>query len=343
MTCLRSSFWSAPMFLLFAAAVGGCAPFPVHNRQIISYTRDAHSAGYDPPGSPETLEIEWLGTACQSIRLGGASILTDPFVSYHGVSRVLLGTVRSQPRLVDARLGALRKPGAMFVGHSHYDHMLDLHAARTRLGWDEVPVVGSETTRNLLASFPNGSPPTFHVPQAGSDWTTIAPGVAFRAFAAEHAPQATNLLLYPGFVTTPLTEPPKHAGDYRCGDTYAYLFHLRSGSADFTVYFAGSASTPPLGFPPPDVESVDVLILCVPGWKNVRGYPAELIRRLKPRQIVLSHFDNFLQEGRWPKWVIPTADLDGFIREALSTCTHPRFERLCIPDVGATVRVARSP
>jgi len=327
--------------VLAASAVGGCASFPVHDKQILSYTRDTHSTGFDPPSSPDTLEIEWLGTACHSIRLDDTAILTDPFVSYHGVSRVLLGTVRSKPRQVDARLGALRTPGAMFVGHSHYDHMLDLHAARTRLGWGEVPVVGSETTRNLLASYPDGSPPTFDVPLVGSEWKTIAPGVMYRAFAAEHAPQAPNLLLYPGYITTPLLEPPTRAGDFRCGDTYAYLFKLCKGTTEFTVYFVGSASTPPLGFPPPEVDSVDVLILCVPGWKNVRGYPTEVIRRLRPRQIILSHFDNFIQEGRWPKCVIPTADLDGFTREALSACVHPRFERLCVPDVGATVRVRR--
>jgi hypothetical protein len=295
--------------------------------------------GFDPENSADTLEIEWLGTACHSIRLGDASILTDPFVSYHGLSRVLLGTVRSKPHKVDHWLGALRKPGAMFVGHSHYDHMLDLHAARTRLGWGDAPVVGSETTRNLLASFPDGAPTYFDIPLAGGDWKTISPGVAYRAFPAEHAPQAPNLLLYPGHVTRPLPNPPKRAGDYRCGDTYAYLFKLIRGTTEFTVYFVGSATTPPIGFPPPDVDSVDVLILCIPGWKNIRGYPAELIERLKPRQVILSHFDNFLQEGRWPKCVIPTADLRGFIQETITACTHPAFERLCVPDVGAVMRI----
>lgn len=330
----------APL-LPVAVVFAGCAPFPVHNKQILSYTRDTHSAGYDPPGSPDTLEVEWLGTACHSIRLGDASILTDPFVSYHGLSRVLLGSMRSKPRQVDTRLGVLSKPGAIFVGHSHCDHMLDLHAARTRLGWGDVPVVGSETTRNLLASFPDGSPPSFEVPLVGSTWKTVAPGVAYRAFAAEHAPQGPNLLFYPGYVTKPLPRAPKRASDFRCGETYAYLFQFTNDTSKFTVYFVGSATTPPIGFPPAEIESVDVLILCVPGWRNIRGYPKELIERLKPRQIILSHFDNFFQEGRWPKCVIPRADLGAFTREAIAACAHPTFERLCIPDVGSVVRINR--
>ncbi len=321
---------------------GGCVtPFPVHHRQILSYTRNEQTRGYDPPAPSPTLEVEWLGTACHRIRFGDASLLTDPFVSYRGISRLLFGTMRSNERLVRRLLCTQPKPDAILVGHSHCDHMLDLHAARQLCGWSDVSVVGSETTKNLLKSFPDGEPEAFDVPIPGANWKALAPGVHYRAFAAEHAPQAPNLLLYPGYVTAPLPKPPIRAGDYRCGDTYAYLFKLTQGDAEVTVYFMGSASTPPMGFPPDDVGAVDVLILCVPGWKNVRGYPGEFITRLQPRQVILSHFDNFLQEGRWPKCVIPTAGLNGFIRAALSACAYPRFERLCVPDVGAVVRVNR--
>jgi len=37
---------------------------------------------------------------------------------------------------------------------------------------------------------------------------------------------------------------------------------------------------------------LDVLILSVPGWNLKNEYPKELIDKLKPRYIILSHFDN---------------------------------------------------
>lgn len=328
------------VFALIAPWLGGClTPFPVHRGQALSYTRDGRTEGYDPEGSDDTLEIKWLGTACHSIRLGDTAILTDPFVSYRGLSHVMFGKVRSSPRQVEHWFGPLDPPDAIFVGHSHYDHMLDLHAARRPCCWHEVPVVGSETTKNLLAGYGPGADERFTVVRPDAGWVRVNDGLSYRAFPAEHAPQIPDILLYPGYVTQPRTSPPVRAGDFRCGDTYAYLFKLKRGTTEFTVYFVGSASTPPLGFPPADIESVDVLILCAPGWKNVTGYPREVIKRLKPRQIILSHFDNFIQEGRALKNVIPTADLQGFIREALAECTHPQFERLVVPDVGAIVRV----
>lgn len=334
--------WSS-LAVVLGLAVGGCTPFPVSNQRIIRYTPHTRSVGVDPPPQQGDLEIEWNGTACHVLRTGESSILTDPFVSYHSVMRVAFGRVLPKPRMIEKYLGDEQPADAIFVGHSHYDHMLDLHPLARRKGWDAVPIVGSRTTMSLLKSYEQKISNNLHVPQVGTDWTQIAPGVEYRAFAAEHAPQAPDLLLYPGYVTAPLNHSPTRAGDFRCGDTYAYLFRLTdtATSRQYTIYFLGSASTPPLGFPPDDVQDIDVLILCVPGWKNIRGYPGELIARLRPRQIILSHFDNFLQETRGLKFVIPTADLKRFTREALKSCDYQRFERLCVPDIGAVVRVSK--
>lgn len=326
--------------MLPPSLLGCLRPLPVHRGQVLSITREGRTQGVDA-GAEQTLNIQWLGTACHSITLGDASLLTDPFVTYRGLLRVIFGKLRSDARQVERFLGPLDPPDAIFVGHSHYDHMLDLHAARLRAGWGQVPVYGSETTKNLLAGFGPGATDGVHANRLDSGWVRINDGLSYRAFSAEHAPQAKDILLYPGYVTAPRSTPPVRAGDFKCGDTYAYLFKLKKGDAEFTVFFMGSASTPPLGFPPPEIERVDVAILCVPGWKNVTGYPREFIRRLRPRQIVLTHFDNFIQEGRAWKSVIATAHLHEFIRESLAECSYPGFERIVVPDVGAVVRVGR--
>ncbi len=88
---------------------------------------------------------------------------------------------------------------------------------------------------------------------------------------------------------------------------------------------------------------LDVLILCVPGWKYKTEYPKGLIEKLRPRYIVLSHFDNLFESDRDKKPIktVRTSDLDGFILKVQddinSTPKYDRFQKIIIPDVNTTI------
>ena len=336
-----------PVLFLAAAIIGtvisnGCAtPYPKSRGLTIKKRLVSDHLGY-----PTTLQIQWHGAASYSIQLGDVSILTDPFFTRHSALRVLLGTVASDPETVRNKLCKIPVAQAVFVGHSHYDHILGL--ASTLEYWDDpaVRVYGSKTTRNILAGFSsNRADGQWRPTDTSPGWHDVVPGIDYQAVCAEHAPNlaccGVGLLFAPGAVPKPMTKPPRKADQFKVGETYAYVFKLSNDYEDrpncedrtFTVYFVSAATSAPRGFPDESIETVDVAILCVPGWKNTAGYPGEFLQRLRPRVVVLSHFDNMFQEIKGLEQVVPTADLDGFMKEIKRHIDYPEFERLVVPEV----------
>ena len=168
----------------------GCAtPYPKSRGLTIKKRLVSHHPGY-----PTTLQIQWLGAASYSIQLGDVSILTDPFFTRHSALRVLLGTVESDPETVRNKLCKIPLAQAVFVGHSHYDHILDL--ASTLEYWDDpaVRVYGSKTTCNILAGFSsNRANGQWRPTDTSPGWHDVVSGIDYQAVCAEHAPNLDML------------------------------------------------------------------------------------------------------------------------------------------------------
>jgi hypothetical protein len=49
--------------------------------------------------------------------------------------------------------------------------------------------------------------------------------------------------------------------------------------------------------PLPDQKAIDVAILCVASFAYVRQHPEATLAHLKPRYVILSHWENFFQPG----------------------------------------------
>src|SRR5262249_20568631 len=127
----------------------GCAePNLVAEGKVLSVAAGARALTRGDPRYETTLQVKWLGTACYVIRLGDEVLFTDPFVSHHSAWQVATGTIASDPAKVRAALEGLPAPAAIFVSHSHYDHLLDAAEALKQPGWAAAPIFGSDTTRN---------------------------------------------------------------------------------------------------------------------------------------------------------------------------------------------------
>ena len=98
---------------------------------------------------------------------------------------------------------------------------------------------------------------------------------------------------------------------------------LGSGNAvDLRIHFQDATSNPPAGFlpvlkPVNRTDRVDIAIVCVAGYSQVKNYPEGIIRNLKPRHIIMSHWENFFKP--LPKTdeeleVVPGTDVDEFIK-----------------------------
>ncbi len=325
--------------------VSACSrPFPVRVGEVLTYAKCETPISPGVPGYDQTLQIRWLGTACHFIQLGDAAILTDPYFSHYSPTRVVFGTVPSDADAVHRMTSDLPRPQAIFIGHEHYDHLLDLAETLRQRNWQGTPIYGGPTTPNIVAGYGESIEHDCRIPEVRSDWVEIdGPRLAYRAFPARHAPHFAGMVLFPGRLTDPRSTPPTRARDFPLGEPFTYLFRLRgSQQSEFTVFVADAATDATIGIPDDLPRGVDVAILCVPSWKNVEDYPAEVIRRLRPRVILLSHLDNFLQNGWEKRELVASSHLPEFLAKARSACDYPEFERLVITDMGSTVRVARS-
>jgi L-ascorbate metabolism protein UlaG (beta-lactamase superfamily) len=88
--------------------------------------------GHDGETLPRGLDLEWLGVAGYRLSYEGQTIYIDPYLS-----RVLLSSViRRAPTHADPTLHEryLRPAGrvvGVLVGHTHFDHAIDVPAIRT--------------------------------------------------------------------------------------------------------------------------------------------------------------------------------------------------------------------
>lgn len=289
------------------------------------------------------LKVHWLGTASYLIQFGEVSLLTDPFYSQAGLLRTGLGTLHSDPKIVQQVVQSIQHhpvPSAIFIGHSHYDHMLDTAALLQRAGWHHTPVYGSQTTRHILAGYGAKIADHFVPTQADGKWHPVAKGLRYMAIPAEHADQLPGVFFYGGVVVQPRKTPPHKASDFKLGRTYAYLFEFTDGHEKATVYFTGAATRAPYGFPPASVHSVDVAILCVPSWYYTADYPDAFIRRLKPHVIIPSHYNDFFQTLKTlydDRKILRVARLAQFVQRVKSLRHYPRFRRIILPNVGEEV------
>jgi N-acyl-phosphatidylethanolamine-hydrolysing phospholipase D len=91
--------------------------------------------------------ILWLGHSCFLIRLGGRTLLTDPFLSDHASPSYRLGPRRHTPPALRAH--ELPPVDVVLLSHVHYDH-LDRPALTALPGKEEATIVTGLSMRRYL-------------------------------------------------------------------------------------------------------------------------------------------------------------------------------------------------
>lgn len=293
-----------PLLPLVMMLVTGCAKvaeMPAVDGATIEVVRSKESRSKGDAGFSSTLQILWFGSACHEIRLSDLGVVTDPFVT----NGLTLGALDSDPHRVGETLGRLRPPAAVIVNHSHYDHLLDAHAAMSLPDWkkDRVQLFGSPTTRHLLAAWRDAEVTSrCHALTAGDAPVTSGngriPGVPagyqlrIRAFRGAHNPHVgCGKVFLSGTLQSP-PDKPDSLFDYPCGEVLNYLLEMTSpdGSA-FKVVFLGGPGDP--SWIPKASAPVDVVIVPTPGAAFLDKHLVRHLEILRPRHIVLNHFNNF--------------------------------------------------
>ncbi|WP_436735651.1 MBL fold metallo-hydrolase [Streptomyces sp. BBFR102] len=224
----------------------------------------------------------YFGTSTIHVTDGRSSLLVDGFLTRPPLLRVALGRIASDSGRIASALarGDVTRLDALFVAHSHYDHVLDSAEVVRLLGGG---LHGSHSTLNVGrgAGLPERSMTVIH----DGDRITVG-AFTVRVLEGPHSPGDR----YPGTIDTPLV-PPAKARDYRTGNCYSFLITHPTG----TMLIHPSANYTPHKY---DGLDVDFLYLGVGalGARTRRfqdAYWHHVVEATRPGHIVPIHWDNF--------------------------------------------------
>jgi L-ascorbate metabolism protein UlaG (beta-lactamase superfamily) len=260
-------------------------------------------------GDPESVRVRWLGTAGFAIEHGGHVVLIDPYVTRASLARCVLAPLHSD-------VGAIRRhvprADAIVVGHTHFDHALDVPDIALRTG---ARVFGSRSAARLCRA--SG------VPEERVEVVERDPGSAaverevgpfrLRFIPSAHAPLILGRWVPAAGDIADCGDVPMRADAYKCGAVFGVELRV----AGRTLYHMGSAE---LVDGAVDVKHVDLLLLCVAGWTTSRDLPERVGHSLAPGAVLLSHWDDFLRPLERPVRALPAMQMPRLV-ERLTRAT----------------------
>lgn len=268
----------------------------------------------------DTVRITYLGVGGVLMRRGSDAIMTAPFYSNPSLKQVGFWQIKSSRNLIDRFLPPVADVKAILVGHSHYDHLMDVpYIARVKA--PQALIYGNNTMTHILAAPKAGIARARTVGLDGSmgAWVTI-PGTRIRIMPlrSEHAPHFFGIKLYQGEVPEDLSELPKTAYGWLEGQTLAFLIDFldQDGRPEFRIHYQDSASNPPWGFPPAQElasKGVDLDVLCVASFQQVNKYPQGIIGWNKPARVLMAHWEDFFTPQTEPLAPVPQTDVPKFV------------------------------
>lgn len=267
-------------FLLLATAACGAPPL----------------ASAPRAGAPSKLTLRYLGVAGWQLDFDTHSLLFDPYVTR-------VRDAGEAPLIPDEAAIAAYTPAradVILVGHSHYDHLLDVPSIAKRTG---AIVVGTESTANVAraAGLSEGG----LVVARGGDAFAVGP-FRVRAIAALHSLTGQENV---AIAKAPVLPMP--ASGYAEGGTLQYLVEVDGRS----VLFIGTAN-----FIEQGLRGIhpDVAVVAVGLREKVPDYTCRLMLALgMPALVLPNHFDAFHEPLRPPTALDEStrADLDAFAAE----------------------------
>jgi L-ascorbate metabolism protein UlaG (beta-lactamase superfamily) len=248
------------------------------------------------------VDVRWTGAAGLEFTHNGQTILIDPYHSRPGKLKVFFGRLLPDISAIESYLEKL--PGnlsAIIVGHTHFDHALDIPEFSRRF---DGPLVGSPSLEKLMAMHNMTGRVTVC---EGNTRIELLGDAAVTMIPSMHGLVLFGRIPYSGDLA-PGVQPPLKASQYRHGAVY--IPKLEIGGKTFM--HVGSANF---------IESelhghqCDVLFMCVPGWKNRPGYPARLLEITKPNIVVPFHYDDFTApiHTQLKRRNVPFVDMKGFL------------------------------
>ena len=276
----------------------GVAYFATARRQHASDRLTARQLA-TPLALPAGLELGWIGTAGFRLAYQGTTIWIDPYVT-----RLSLGALVIR-RVVPSDAAAIERwidrADAVLVGHTHFDHALDVPAIARRFS---CPVYGSSSLAHLMGLHELAAQAVVVEPQRAYE---VGP-FRFHFVPSVHSKLQLGLgIPYSGELTCEHVDALAPQA-YRCGQVWGIAIEV----AGVRLYHQGSAD-----FLEDELRDrdVDVFLCGISGRRFTPRYVERIVGRLQPRAIVPTHYDDFFRPlGDAPRFSF-NVNLTGFADE----------------------------
>lgn len=232
-----------------------------------------------PLALPRGLELTWLGTAGFRLAYQGIVVWIDPYVTRLGLSQLVRRRV--VPASAEAVARWIDRADAVLVGHTHFDHALDVPAIARRTGSN---VYGSSSLQHLMQL--HGLAAQAVVVEAHRDYE-VGP-FKFHFVPSVHSKLQLGLgIPYSGELTCDHVDELTPQA-YRCGQVWAIWIEV----AGIRIYHQGSAD-----FLDSELRDrgVDLFLCGISGRRFTPKYVERIVTALAPNVIVPTHYDNFFR------------------------------------------------
>ena len=258
--------------------------------------------------SPLGLELTYLGTAGFLLRAAcGHVIALDPFVTRPKLRTLLLGK-RLLPD--EALIGkTIAQAHDVFVGHAHYDHVLDAPSLCRQTG---ARLVGSRAV--CMVGRACGLPEEQLLETSGRSDIASGP-FTVRGVPSRHGKVFAGRVIFPGDIEQPPPWPPR-ASDLKHGLVLNWHVQLEG----FSLLHVDSAD-----FVNEELSGMqaDLVCLCAAGYRARPNYVRDAAQRLKPKWIMPCHWDTMTTPLHAPPRLLPGLRLGQMLREIREAGCEP--------------------
>jgi L-ascorbate metabolism protein UlaG (beta-lactamase superfamily) len=252
------------------------------------------------------VSVRWLGTAGFAIEHEGHTLLIDPYVTRASLARCAALRVASDARAIDAYVP---RADAIIVGHTHFDHALDVPQIARKTG---AKVFGSRSAATLCRA-ENVRDAQIDVVESTTTIEREVGPFRLRFVPSAHSRFAAGRIPFPGEIAD-CDDVPMRIGHYRCGAVFGVEIKVEGR----TLFHLGSAELVDATL---DAREVDLLLLCVAGWTASKDLPERVARKLSPKGVLLSHWDDFFRPLDRPARALPAMKLPALV-DRLTTATR---------------------
>lgn len=258
--------------------------FPDNESEIEQVQTDVPE--WDPSDS---LSSRFLGATTIAFSNGRDQVLIDAFLSRRNVRQTLMTPLESDSGTVDKvlRIAKIDNLKAVFISHSHFDHILDVGQIALRTG---AGIYGTSSTGNVAAG---ALVPSRQIHLASKDSKISLGGFDLQVFETPHSP----LLSFPGVIAEPL-QTPARIYQYREGGNLSYRI-TSGGKSALVVPSANYAN---------DVfknVKADIVFLGSGGIGSqpqsfFEAYWKQTVVMSEAKKVVLIHWDDFTRSIFFP-------------------------------------------